>query len=55
MLLPDLLDLLRVWWKEGDQQGVMLPCGWLSPGQNLLNLITTRQPHRVAQDAAQIH
>ena len=30
MLSPDLLGLLRAWWKEGRQQGVMLPGGWLA-------------------------
>ena len=52
MLSPDLLGLLRAWWKEGRRQGVMLPGGWLFPGQNPDNPITTRQLHRVVQEAA---
>jgi site-specific recombinase XerD len=52
MLSPDLLGLLREWWKEGRRQGVMLPGGWLFPGQNPHNPITTRQVHRVVQEAA---
>ena len=52
MLSPDLLGLLRAWWKEGRRQGVMLPGGWLFPGQNPHNPITTRQLHRVVQEAA---
>jgi integrase/recombinase XerD len=52
MLSPDLLSLLRAWWKEGRRQGVMLPGGWLFPGQDPDNPITTRQLHRVVQEAA---
>jgi len=52
MLSLDLLGLLRAWWKEGRRQGVMLPGGWLFPGQNPDNPITTRQLHRVVQEAA---
>jgi site-specific recombinase XerD len=52
MLSPNLLGLLRAWWKEGRRQGVMLPGGWLFPGQNPDNPITTRQLHRVVQEAA---
>jgi site-specific recombinase XerD len=37
MLSPQLLHLLRVWYKEGG------PRGWLFPGQNRVNHITTRQ------------
>ena len=29
MLSPQLLDLLRLWWREGKQRAVMLPHGWL--------------------------
>ncbi len=52
MLSPDLLALLRAWWKEGHRQGVMLPGGWLFPGQNPVRPITTRQLSRVVEDAA---
>jgi integrase/recombinase XerD len=53
MLSPDLLTLLRAWWQEGRQQGVMLPGGWLFPGQDLSKPITTRQLGRVVEEAAQ--
>jgi integrase/recombinase XerD len=53
MLSPDLLTLLRAWWQEGRQQGVMLPGGWLFPGQDLSKPITTRQLGRVVKEAAQ--
>lgn len=52
MLSPDLLTLLRAWWKEGHRQGVMLPGGWLFPGQNPIRSITTRQLSRVVEGAA---
>jgi integrase/recombinase XerD len=52
MLSPELLGLLRAWWKEGRRQGVMRPGGWLFPGQDPANPITTRQLHRVVQEAA---
>ena len=52
MLSPDLLALLRAWWKEGRRQGAMLPGGWLFPGQNPVRPITTRQLARVVDDAA---
>jgi integrase/recombinase XerD len=53
MLSPDLLTLLRTWWQEGRRQGVMLPAGWLFPGQDPAKPITTRQLSRVVEDAAQ--
>ncbi len=54
MLSPDLLALLRAWWKEGRRQRGMLPGGWLFPGQNHIRPITTRQLSRVVEDAARI-
>src|SRR5271156_1806038 len=54
MLSPDLLSLLRAWWQEGRRQGVMLPGGWLFPGQDPGKPITTRQLGRAAEDAAQV-
>jgi integrase/recombinase XerD len=51
MLSPDLLALLRTWWKEGHQQGVM-SAGWLFPGQSGTKPISTRQLSRVVEDAA---
>jgi len=53
MLSPHLLDLLRQWWREGKRRGVMLPHGWLFPGQNGTDPISTRQLHRVVQEAAE--
>jgi integrase/recombinase XerD len=46
MLSPHLLDLLRAWWK------VARPKGWLFPGQNRVNPLTTRQFNRACHAAA---
>ncbi len=46
MLSEPLLDLLRVWWLAARERGVMLPGGWLFPGQNPVNPLTTRQLNR---------
>jgi site-specific recombinase XerD len=57
MLSLDLLELLRSWWRAGREAGVMLPGGWLFPGQNLVNPLTTRQLNRMfhaAKAAAEI-
>lgn len=58
MLSPQLLELLRMWWREGKRRGVMLPHGWLFPGRSRTDPISTRQLHRAVQEAAeaaQIH
>ena len=47
MLSEPLLELLRSWWREGKEKGVMLPGGWLFPGQNPVNHLSTRQLNRV--------
>ena len=52
MLSADLLALLRQWWLEGRQQGVLHREGWLFPGQNWTRPISTRQLHRIVVDAA---
>src|SRR3954452_9811023 len=46
MLSPDLLDLLRQWWR------VKRPRGWLFPGQQPAQPITTRQLNRACHAAA---
>lgn len=53
MLPQGLLVLLRDWWRAGRQQGVMLPDGWLFPGQNALVPISTRQLYRIVVAAAE--
>jgi site-specific recombinase XerD len=51
MLSEPLLDLLRAWWRAGRERGVMLPGGWLFPGQNPVNPLTTRQLRRAFDGA----
>jgi site-specific recombinase XerD len=51
MLSEPLLDLLRAWWLEARSRGVMLPGGWLFPGQNPVNPLTTRQLNRAFHEA----
>jgi len=52
MLSPVLLDILQRWWKEGRASGLMLDGGWLFPGQNPVNPLTTRQLSRAIRAAA---
>ena len=51
MLSEPLLDLLRAWWLAARRRGVMLPGGWLFPGQNPVNPLTTRQLRRAFHGA----
>jgi len=51
MLPEPLLHLLRAWWLAARERGVMLPRGWLFPGQNPINPLTTRQLRRAFDDA----
>jgi len=57
MLSPSLLKLLRAWWRAGRSQEKLLPGGWLFPGQNPVNPLSTRQLNRafhLARTAAEI-
>lgn len=57
MLSPVLLERLRVWWKVARAQGKMFDGGWLFPGLNPIESLSTRQLNRAihaAADAAQI-
>jgi integrase/recombinase XerD len=47
MLSPDLLELLRQWWRA------KRPRGWLFPGQQPVQPITARQLNRACHAAAQ--
>jgi len=51
MLSEPLLDLLRAWWLAARERDVMLPGGWLFPGQNPVNPLTTRQLRRAFDSA----
>ena len=47
MLSPQLLELLRLWWREGKRRRVLLPHGWLFPGRSYTDPISTRQSLRL--------
>ena len=51
MLSPVLLQILRAWWREGQTRHKMLPGGWLFPGQNPVNPLSTRQLNRAFHSA----
>jgi site-specific recombinase XerD len=51
MLSEPLLHLLRAWWLAARERDVMLPGGWLFPGQNPVNPLTTRQLRRAFDNA----
>ncbi len=53
MLSPSLLELLRAWWRRGHAQGKMLQGGWLFPGINPVNPLSTRQLNHACHRAAQ--
>jgi site-specific recombinase XerD len=53
MLSPQLLALLRAWWREGRRLGVLLPRGWLFPGRNPVEPLSTRQLNRAVHAAAE--
>jgi site-specific recombinase XerD len=46
MLSPTLLELLDTWCQHARAQRQMLPGGWLFPGQNPVNPLSTRQLNR---------
>jgi site-specific recombinase XerD len=57
MLPPVLLERLRVWWRVARAQGKMLDGGWLFPGLDPIDQLSTRQLNRAihaAADAAKI-
>jgi len=53
MLSPVLLERLRVWWRVAHAQGKMLDGGWLFPGLNPIESLSTRQLNRACHAAAQ--
>ncbi|MDP2169087.1 MAG: site-specific integrase [Rhodocyclaceae bacterium] len=52
MLSPVLLERLRVWWRVAHAQGKMLDGGWLFPGLNPVEPLSTRQLNRAIHAAA---
>ncbi len=54
MLSPALLALLRQWWRAAQAQRKMLRGGWLFPGQNPVNPLSTRQLRRAMESAVSL-
>ena len=52
MLAPLLLERLRAWWRVARAQGKMLDGGWLFPGMNPIDPLSTRQLNRAVHAAA---
>jgi site-specific recombinase XerD len=52
MLPPLLLERLRTWWRVARAQGKMLEGGWLFPGLNPIESLSTRQLNRAVHEAA---
>ena len=52
MLSPLLLERLRVWWRGARAQGKMLDGGWLFPGLNPVEPLSSRQLNRAIKAAA---
>jgi integrase/recombinase XerD len=53
MLSPILLERLRVWWRVARAQCKMLDGGWLFPGLNPIESLSTRQLNRAIHAAAE--
>ncbi|WP_258234723.1 MULTISPECIES: tyrosine-type recombinase/integrase [Cupriavidus] len=53
MLSPVLLERLRVWWHVARTQGTMLDGGWLFPGLDPVDALSTRQLNRAIHAAAE--
>jgi len=53
MLSPVLLERLRSWWRVAHAQGKMLPNGWLFPGLDPMDPLSTRQLNRAIHAAAE--
>ena len=53
MLAPVLLERLRAWWRVARAQGKMLDGGWLFPGLNPIESLSTRQLNRAVHAAAE--
>jgi len=53
MLSPVLLQRLRTWWRVAKAQGKMLDGGWLFPGLDPIESLSTRQLKRAIHAAAE--
>jgi site-specific recombinase XerD len=55
MLSPVLLERLRVWWHVARAQGKMLDGGWVFPGLDPVDPLSTRQMNRAIHAAEAAH
>jgi site-specific recombinase XerD len=53
MLSPVLLERLHAWWKLAHAQGKMRQGGWLFPGLDPIDPLSTRQLNRAVHAAAE--
>ena len=53
MLSPALLERLRAWWQSARAEGKILHGGWLFPGLNPVDPLSTRQLNRAIHAAAE--
>jgi integrase/recombinase XerD len=54
LLSLQLLELLRLLWREGKRRRVMFPHGRLFPGRSYTDPISSRQLHCAVQEAAEV-
>jgi integrase len=52
LLPPILLTRLRGWWRHARAEGKVLPDGWLFPGLDPMQSMSTRQLNRAVHEAA---
>jgi integrase/recombinase XerD len=52
MLSPVLLERLRIWWRTARSEGKMLDGGWLFPGLDPIDPLSTRQLNKAVHAAA---
>ena len=52
MLSPVLLECLRTWWRSARANHLVLDGGWLFPGLNPINPMSTNQLNRICHAAA---
>ncbi len=52
LLPPILLERLRTWWRYARAEGKVLPGGYLFPGLDPMNSLSTRQLNRAVHEAA---
>src|SRR3984957_1968048 len=53
LLPPILLERLRTWWRYARAEGKVLPGGYLFPGLDPMDSLSTRQLNRAVHEAAQ--